>query len=580
MLTKTVETAQAQSLQPMESKENNTQETPDYTTHFTSLQTDLQSLQAEIDSMRTQLTTLTYVVEASQTQSTRPQENRENTTQDVQDYTENFTSLQTDFQSLQAEIDSMKMQLTTLTKAVETSQTQSSQNQETKTQELPDYTDNFTSLQSDIQSIQSDFDSMKAKMESLTKPYGLQSFHAEFDAMRAQLATLTKVVETFQTQQSQPPVVKENNTQETPDYTDNFSALQTDLQSLQAEIDSMKAQLQTLTKTIETTQAPTYQAQQTINTDTPDLPHYTENLTSLQTDLHSLHTEFNTMRVQIEILAKAVESSQITLAQLPASLHTIAEDVRYVHSIPQQMKSLELQVVSSIENLPEQFVIQTMKPNQDTPLDRPLEQETDKSKKSHHLSRKKQQSADMDLILHARSAELEAREQQLLQKERELDQRLDEFCLWKEKLKAVEDDIQRRQAMLNSEPMPVPVQETPREPAYEQTTKQDYFSTLTEGAIVVQRGIIKQANGTFASLIGYDAEELVEKSLFDIIALEGLGKIEQYYLDRLKGEPNSGYSTVFTKKDNNHIAVDVQIKTIRHEGETAEILLVNAVTRQ
>jgi PAS domain S-box-containing protein len=262
---------------------------------------------------------------------------------------------------------------------------------------------------------------------------------------------------------------------------------------------------------------------------------------SLQEDLRSIQKMLASMNTVLESLTKTMNSSQAVLDQLPGELHTMADGIQELR----------------------------FKTHERIPVEKPAEEPSLHSRFGFHKTVKTTQTTD---AVQLRNEELEYREQQLRQKEQELNLRYDEFCLWKDKLKAIEENIERRQALLESEPNSPPVQ---RELDHDDAQTQDYLSALAEGAVIIQRGIIKKANTLFASLVGYDVQELVEKSLFDFIALEGLGRIEQYYLDRLKGESLDGYSTVFLKKDHTPVSVDVQIKTIRCNGETAEVLLVN-----
>jgi hypothetical protein len=72
-------------------------------------------------------------------------------------------------------------------------------------------------------------------------------------------------------------------------------------------------------------------------------------------------------------------------------------------------------------------------------------------------------------------------------------------------------------------------------------------------------------------------DEIVEKSYFDFIALEGLADVEKYYLDRLKGDSVSVYRTVFSTKDDIKIPVEVSIKQTIYNGEKAEIAIITCL---
>lgn len=281
-------------------------------------------------------------------------------------------------------------------------------------------------------------------------------------------------------------------------------------------------------------------------------PDTTPLLISVQQDLKSLQDKITVMESLLHNLTITVTTTNTVLSMLPDQLQTLTQEVHDLTTTPQPSQ-----------------------PSQ--PIPQPQARQPDKEKHAPFQFKKKHATTKHQSSEHdQRALDLDAREAQLLAKARDLDIKLDEFCALKEKLKAVEDDIEHRRIQLDSlhECRPTP------EPETRETDIQTTLSTLTDGAIVVQRGIIKHSNTPFTSLIGYDATELTEHSLFDFIALEGLGHIEQYYLDRLKGEPNQGYMTVFTTKTNTRIPVNVQIKPTRFNGEKAEILIINTTEPQ
>jgi len=102
----------------------------------------------------------------------------------------------------------------------------------------------------------------------------------------------------------------------------------------------------------------------------------------------------------------------------------------------------------------------------------------------------------------------------------------------------------------------------------------EILDKIPQCAAVVQRGILKQINSSFAELIGFETDEIVDKDLFDFIAPEGLEDIEKYYLNRLKGEDVSTYNTIFLTKDDRRISVEISIKPVLHNGERADIAVI------
>lgn len=109
----------------------------------------------------------------------------------------------------------------------------------------------------------------------------------------------------------------------------------------------------------------------------------------------------------------------------------------------------------------------------------------------------------------------------------------------------------------------------------------DYQKTMLDDflgcAAILKRGILKQVNNSFAELLGYKIEELLDKSLFDFVVPEGLSGFKKYFLDRLKGKSISSFETIFITKDDNKIAVEVTIKPKYFNSERVEIAVVRCL---
>jgi len=189
-----------------------------------------------------------------------------------------------------------------------------------------------------------------------------------------------------------------------------------------------------------------------------------------------------------------------------------------------------------------------------------------------------------------RSKELEAFEARLLRQERALNTRVEEFSKWQEKLILLESAIEkRRQELMNQEnfilgtgTVPAVINRTipPKSgdlrgaPAELPPSNEETLEKIPQSAAIIQRGIVKQINTPFLELLGYSLEEILEKSYFDFIALEGLADVEEYYLNRLKGESISMYKTVFSTKTNTKLSAEVSIKQTIYKGEKAEIAII------
>ena len=92
-------------------------------------------------------------------------------------------------------------------------------------------------------------------------------------------------------------------------------------------------------------------------------------------------------------------------------------------------------------------------------------------------------------------------------------------------------------------------------------------------AAIIKHGILTKINRSFIDLLGYDNETLLDKSLIDFVAPEGLDGIGGYYLKRLKGKEISTYKTILLTSENKKISVKVTVKPIIHEGERADMVL-------
>jgi len=100
---------------------------------------------------------------------------------------------------------------------------------------------------------------------------------------------------------------------------------------------------------------------------------------------------------------------------------------------------------------------------------------------------------------------------------------------------------------------------------------------ISECAAIIQRGTLKQINCSFADLIGYPNEEIVDRSLLDFVVPEGLAGIKKHHLDRLRGATRSSYETVFLTRENNKITVEISTKLTSFNGKEAEFSVFKKV---
>jgi len=207
---------------------------------------------------------------------------------------------------------------------------------------------------------------------------------------------------------------------------------------------------------------------------------------------------------------------------------------------------------------------------------------------------KQEKIADRIPALDERKKELDELETQLIMDKKDLDKRITEFSNWKEKLLNLESEIEKRRndlieqetafrekfismpkseiksnvSSLQSEDVSKPEENVAQDDYH------DILDKITQGAAIIQRGILKQVNNSFAELIGFDDDELMNKNLFDFIAPEGFADLEKYYLNRLKGEDVSTYETILLTGDDQKIPVEINIKPTLYNGETAEMAVV------
>lgn len=178
-------------------------------------------------------------------------------------------------------------------------------------------------------------------------------------------------------------------------------------------------------------------------------------------------------------------------------------------------------------------------------------------------------------------------ESRILAEKKKINDRTIEFCDWREKLESLEGEIENRWRELNRQGKFLVCQTADAEVVSTDKIKgdlvigrHDLIDKIPECAAIVQRGILKHVNSLFVNLIGYNTNEVVDKSLFDFIVPEGFSEVEKYYLDRLRGEDTIGYETVVLTKSNNKIPVEISIKPTFFKGEKAEIAIVKKLDKK
>jgi PAS domain S-box-containing protein len=193
-----------------------------------------------------------------------------------------------------------------------------------------------------------------------------------------------------------------------------------------------------------------------------------------------------------------------------------------------------------------------------------------------------------------KKSEMELLESEINKYKKEFNKKLQEMREWRKKLEIAEDEINRRRKdLVEQESMFSDLLFSSIDKSFDskflknadfETTdysgnynenSENMFDHIKEPAAIIQRGKIKKVNDSFASLVGYEVEELNNKSLVSIVSDESYQIIEQFYLDKLKGNETGPYKTTLISKDNEKIDVIVHSKTMTYKGEKAEITILN-----
>lgn len=171
-----------------------------------------------------------------------------------------------------------------------------------------------------------------------------------------------------------------------------------------------------------------------------------------------------------------------------------------------------------------------------------------------------------------KTQELHIKEQELTEKENQIEKKILELGEWKEKLIELENEILLRyEKILQVE---TPIEKQPEKEPIQQIT-QESLEEYDHSIAILQRGIFKAINSVLSSKFGYSKDEIINKSFYDLIAPEGLADIEQFHLDRLKGKPQTHYSTVLLNKEKERISVMIKFDPIVYNEQKADLLSIN-----
>ena len=191
--------------------------------------------------------------------------------------------------------------------------------------------------------------------------------------------------------------------------------------------------------------------------------------------------------------------------------------------------------------------------------------------------------------LEKRRKTLDDIEKKLKEEADDLSKKKEEFKKWREKLEGLEEEIERRRMDLVKQEEAFENyifstlwsanQKTGSSEIKEKNTDIDIvdFNKIEESAAVIQRNILRQINRVFQEILGYSEEDVINKSLFDIIAPESLPQLRRYYLDRLKGEKDSSYEVVFLTKNGDRLPMEISTQPTIFNGEKADVLILTPI---
>jgi len=199
--------------------------------------------------------------------------------------------------------------------------------------------------------------------------------------------------------------------------------------------------------------------------------------------------------------------------------------------------------------------------------------------------KRRQEYENMMYDFDQRKKELNKLESKLRNEKIKINEKMNDFKIWREKLELLNDKLEDKwNELVNRENLLI------EHPSYSvnlnnimETESKDLkynyeiFDQIKDSAVIIQRGILRHVNSAFVNLIGYSVDEIVDKSFFDFIVPEGFLNVEKFFLSRLKGEDISTYETVILTKDNNKISIEVNTKPTFFNGEKAEIAIVKTL---
>jgi PAS domain S-box-containing protein len=165
-----------------------------------------------------------------------------------------------------------------------------------------------------------------------------------------------------------------------------------------------------------------------------------------------------------------------------------------------------------------------------------------------------------------------------------INEQANEFKKWRKKLESLELEIEnRKNDIVSKEKFVKDKIESTKDLTIDvkadekAVTYHDLLDKIPDSAVVIHRGILKQVNDSFADLIGYNIDEILNKSLFDFIIPEELTDVKDFYINRLMGVDISTFETTLLTKENDKVSVEINTKPTDFNGKKAEIAVIKTI---
>ena len=197
---------------------------------------------------------------------------------------------------------------------------------------------------------------------------------------------------------------------------------------------------------------------------------------------------------------------------------------------------------------------------------------------------RKQEYENIMLELDNREKYLNNLEENLKKDKIKVNEQVNEFKKWREKLESLEQEIEnRKKDIMSKEKLVKDTIESSKDLVVDIKTEEkvvtyhDLLDKIPDSAVVIHRGILKQINDSFADLIGYNVDEILNKSLFDFIIPEELSDVKNYYINKLTGIEVTSFETTLLSKENDKISVEINTKPTDFKGKKAEIAVIKKI---